>query len=239
MTAQLKSPKRFYDDVSVHETDGGFQILLDTRAIKIPNGEPVAVSTAALAGVIAREWDEQTGSVDLQTMPVTRLAQRACSLDDAERVRLVDEVVKYSTSDLLCYRASEPDSLVLRQTQEWQPLLDWAERALGITLNVTTGLSVVAQPGASLSALRSTVSRLDDFELCGVSPAVALLGSAVLGLALHAEERTAQEVFAASQLDELWQVEQWGDDEEAAERRKGLERDISAIAVFLQSLKGD
>ena len=235
MTISEEKPKRFYKAVSVEDSPEGFTVLLDQRAIKRPDGKPVAVPFKALADMICEEWEGQEGFVDLQTMPITRLAQRACQVDGQERQRLIDEVVKYASSDLLCYRASEPDGLVLRQAKEWQPLLDWAGDAFGISFDVTTGLSVIAQPEASLSALRAHVSSLNDFELCGLSPAVALLGSAILGLALHAKKQNAQEALETSQLDELWQVEQWGEDEEAAERRKGLNRDLTAIALFLQS----
>jgi chaperone required for assembly of F1-ATPase len=229
-------PKRFYKSVSWPKVEGGYGVELDGRAIKSGGRRAVVVPSKAMAEAIGREWEQQEETIDLAAMPLTRLAQRAVDVDDTERLRLIDEIVSYGSSDLLCYRASDPRPLVLRQNEVWQPLLDWAAEDLGARLEITSGLSVLRQSQQALKAIRSCIGDLSTFEICGLSPAVSLLGSAVLGLAVFKGHLGVDEAYLASQLDELWQAEQWGSDAEAEDRRSGLKRDLASIKAFLDFL---
>lgn len=233
---QIAAPKRFYDEVSLAPVNEGFEVHLDGRAIKSGRKTAVTLPTERLAQLVADEWAAQGEHIELASMPLTRLSQRATDLDEDERERVRADITKYAASDLLCFRAPEPDALVVRQTETWQPLLDWAEATLGLTLNVTAGLVGADQPEASLQALETHVAGLSDWELVALSPAVALLGSVVLGLALHAGRLGPREAFEAAHVDELWQAEQWGVDEEAEARRAGLSAEVEAIARFLDAL---
>ena len=59
----------------------------------------------------------------------------------------------------------------------------------------------------------------------------------MLGLAVTAGRIGARQAVTASQLDEDWQAEKWGRDDEAAGRREALSAEISAAARFLELLE--
>lgn len=230
------SPKRFYKNVGIVETAEGFGVELDGRGLKTDSQKVLIVPTRKLAEAVAGEWDAQVDEIDLASMPLTRLSKTAADRGAIDRELMIDDILKFSNSDLLCYRATDPGPLVKRQTAGWQPVLDWAEEVLDIRFEVTGGLAVLEQPAASLANLRSHVVPLSDFELSGLAPTTALLGSVVLAMALFKGHLAAPEVLALSLLDELWQLELWGEDEEAKVRRDGLSRDLQSLTYFLSSL---
>lgn len=230
------SPKRFYAQVGVVETPDGYCIELDGRDLKTDAKRVLYVPTRKLAEAVAAEWDAQADEIDMASMPLTRLSKTAADRGSIDRDLMIDDILKFSNSDLLCYRATGPDTLVKRQTAGWQPVLDWAEETLGVRLAVSGGLDVLEQPAASLANLESHVEALSDFELVGLARATALLGSVVLAMALFKGHLQVQEAWSLSLLDELWQLEMWGEDEEARARREGLLRDLHGLADFLSSL---
>ena len=220
------APKRFWKEASVAQADGGFQVLLDGRHVKTPAKAPLILPSKGMAQAVAAEWDAQDGLVRPETMPVTRMANSAIDKVAPLFAAVVDEVAGFGGTDLLCYRATEPAALIARQADGWDPLLDWAAQTLGAPLNTTAGIIPVAQPPASLAALRAHVAGLDAFRLAALHDLVAITGSLVLGLAVAKGRLRGDAAFALSRIDELWQIEQWGADEESqvaeAHRREGL-----------------
>lgn len=231
--------KRFYKQVAVTELDGGgYGVALDGRRIMTPGGATLAMPSRALAEAVAAEWDWQEEDIRPLTMPMMRLAATAIDRIGKERAVIVDQIAAYGGSDLLCYRAEGPDSLVARQAEVWQPLLDWAADTYGAKLAVTQGIGHVAQDTSALAALRSAVEALNDHRLAAVSQLTASCGSLVVALAVEAGHIGAEAAAAASLLDEDWQIEQWGQDREAVERRDNVAREIADAARFLELLAG-
>jgi chaperone required for assembly of F1-ATPase len=218
--------KRFWKTAWVEACEGGFTVTLDGRAVKTPAKALLVVPTRAMAAAIAAEWDAQLGKVDPATMPVTRSANSAIDKVTAQFDEVVGLLADYGGSDLLCYRAIGPAGLVARQVAGWDPLLDWAAKTLGAPLRVTQGVVHVAQDPRSLARLRARVAALGVFELTAFHDLVALSGSLVLALAVIDGRLTAAEAWTLSRIDETWQIELWGHDEEAdraeAVRREGL-----------------
>jgi chaperone required for assembly of F1-ATPase len=225
--------KRFYSEATVAGTTDGFTISLDGRDVRTPAGRRLVVPHAALAEAIAAEWLAQEEVVRPATMPLTQLAVSALDRVIPERAAIIDQVVAFAGTDLLCYRAGAPADLARRQEEIWQPILAWAAATLGTELVVTQGVLPVAQPETALAAVRMVVRGYDDLRLTALQSAVAAMGSALLGIALVEERLTATEAFAASQLDEMYQIELWGEDAEAAARRQGLLADVEAAARLL------
>ncbi len=208
--------KRFWQAAVAEPCDGGFTVRLDGRAVKTPAKAPLVVPTLAMAEAIAAEWDAQAGEVRPDTMPMTRSANSAIDKIVPQRAEVVEIVAAYGGSDLLCYRATAPEALRTRQAEGWNPLLDWAAEAFGARLVVTDGVIPVAQPVEAVARLRDRVAAQTEFQLAGLHDLVAISGSLVLGLAVTEERLTEAEAWALSRIDETWQVEQWGEDEEAA-----------------------
>lgn len=211
------APKRFWKAASVVEAEGGYGIALDGRTVKTPAKAALVVPTRALAEALAAEWEAQAELVNPATMPTTRTANSAIDKVRPQRAEVAELVAAYGGTDLLCYRAEAPDALVARQEALWDPLLDWAAQALRAPLAVTRGVVPVAQSEAALAALQAEVAALDEWQLSALHDLVGITGSLVLGLAVAHGRIPVEEAWTLSRIDEDWQAEQWGLDEEAAE----------------------
>lgn len=207
--------KRFWKAASVEAVEGGFAVRLDGKPIRTPLKVPLVVPTRAMAEAIAAEWDAQQGLVQPLTMPVTRSANAAIDKVAVQFGEVVGLLADYGGSDLLCYRAEGPAGLVARQAAGWDPLLLWAAEALDAPLVVTEGIVPVAQPAASLARLTERLAAFDPFRLTAVHDLVSITGSLVLGLAVTAGRLDAEAAWALSRIDETWQIELWGADDEA------------------------
>lgn len=225
--------KRFYRAVAVVPGAVGHEILLDGKPVRTPAKAPLAMPTAALAERIAAEWDVQQGEIEPETMPLTQLANTAIDRLPPRRGQVVAEIAGYAGTDLVCYRAAEPVELAARQAAAWQPLLDWLEARHGARLEIVEGLLPAAQPDASLAAVRAAVAAFDDYRLSALHLATGSAGSAVIALALAEGEIDAEAAFVAATVDELYQIERWGEDAEAADRRVRIQADLRAAADFI------
>lgn len=232
-----KTLKRFYKQAAVAETEDGFAVHLDGRPVKTPAGRRLAVPFRALAEAMVAEWQEQGEEIKPKSMPMTQLASTALDRVGPERATIIEQLIRFADTDLLCYRADFPPDLVARQTSQWQPLLDWAAEAVGGRLVVTSGVVAVPQPAEALAALLARLESYDDWRLCAAQAACAASGSLVLALAMVEGRLTGQQTYEVSQLDETYQIEQWGEDWEAADRRAALQRDILAAERLLTLAK--
>lgn len=218
------SMKRFWETTEVSRVEGGYTALLDGRRIMTPNKNPLVVPTQALAEQIALEWDAQVEKVDPLTMPFTRMSNSAMEKVRPQQAEVAEMLSAYGDSDLLCYRADHPDPLVRRQADLWDPMLDWAADRFGVRLSVRSGVMHIAQDADALALLRALVHAMDEYHLAAFHDLVSMTGSLILGLAAADGAHPPEQLWALSRLDETWQEEQWGPDEEATElalRKKG------------------
>lgn len=232
----VQRPRRFFKAVNVGGVDGGFAPLLDGRAPRTPAGGRLVVPTAALAGLLAEEWDAQIEVIDPAVMPLTRLAATTIDRIAGAREPVADEIAGYAGSDLLCYFAEAPDSLVAEQARRWGPWLDWAASELAMPLERAQGVLHQSQPAGSLARARALALALDPFTLTGVADLTALLGSAVLALAVQRGALDAGEAFELSRLDEAFQEARWGVDEEARQRTEGRRAHAILLGRWLSAL---
>ncbi|MFO1202169.1 MAG: ATP12 family protein [Tabrizicola sp.] len=211
------SARRFWTTASAVPVEGGYTVHLDGRPVRTPLKAPLILPTMGLAEAVAAEWQAQDGKVRPETMPFTRTANSAIDKVAAQQAEVVDMLAAYGDSDLLCYRAEGPADLVARQAAGWDPLLDWAAKALHAPLVATAGVIHIEQPGESLEALHAQVAALTPFQLSAFHDLVAISGSLILALAVTQGRLTAEEAWSLSRIDEDWQISLWGEDEEAAE----------------------
>lgn len=209
--------KRFWEKVSIEPTDDGFCILLDGRHVRTPAKSVLIVPSEAMGQAIAAEWEAQVETVDPNSMPWTRSANAALDKVAAQRAEVIEHLASYAGTDLLCYRASDPESLVRRQAEMWDPLLEWVTSRYEVSLQTTSGVMPVLQAEEALGRLRDEMLDMSDFQLTGFHDLVTLSGSYVLALAVSEKVGEAADLWPASRLDEVWQAEQWGKDEEAEE----------------------
>ncbi len=229
--------KRFYKRAQAAKGEGGHTVALDGRPVRTPAKTVLVVPTQALAQAIAAEWEDQDDQIDHQGMVHMQLACTAIDSVSANRDGTVDALVAYAETDLLCYRADAPESLVERQARAWQPVLDWAEDRYGVRFAVTSGILPVDQPPETVGRLREQVESLDTFCLTGLQALAGGLGSLVLALAVLDSHIPAGQAFALSQLDEEHQAERWGADEEAEARKATILSELERCAAFLRALE--
>jgi len=208
-------PKRFWTNSTVVASDGGYTVELDGRRVKTPAKAALILPTQAMADAVAAEWDAQEKEVDPTTMPFTRSANAAIDKVRIQHAEVADMLADYGDSDLLCYRATHPQELQSRQSAEWDPALDWAAQTLSARLTPVAGVLHHPQPETALNGLRQRVHDLDAFQLAAFHDLVSLSGSLILGFATAMDWRKPEEIWRISRLDEIWQIEQWGHDEEA------------------------
>jgi len=228
--------KRVYRQAKAQAAEGGWGVALDGKPLRTPAGRGLVVSSERLAAAIAAEWDAQASEIRPETMRLTRLAATALDRTSAQRDQVIEEVANYAATDLVCHRADHPPALAARQEREWQPLLDWAMARYDASLAVTTGIVPAPQSPASLRAFAAAVAAQDDFHLTALHAATASCGSLVIALVLLEGRIDAAAAFAASQLDETFQIEAWGEDAEAAAHRRAVAADIAAAARFIALL---
>jgi chaperone required for assembly of F1-ATPase len=230
--------KRFYKETATEAADGGFRILLDGRPMRTPAKAVLVVPVESLAAAIAGEWRAvpDKAEINVTHLPLTRLATTGLDRVPIQGDRVIADTAKYAGSDMLCYRATGPASLVKLQSESWQPLLDWAAERFDARLLVVNGTTFVTQPAAAVAALREAVAAHGDLALSGLYNLTHIAGSLVIALALSEGRISAAEGFAAAQLDELYQIERWGEDPTAALRHENIRRDIDAGTRFLALL---
>jgi chaperone required for assembly of F1-ATPase len=221
--------KRFYKDVAVVLGDAGYEIKLDDRPVRTPARAALALPTERLAQAVADEWHAQGDTVDPRSMPFTGLANGAIDQIALNRESFAAGIARYGESDLLCYRAEGPAELIAREAAAWDPLLDWARHRYDVNFRVTHGIIPVDQPAETLERLEAAVMAYDPFMLAGLSTLVTLSGSLVCGLAIVEGGHDADAIWTASEIDEAWEIEQWGEDMEAA-ARSAKRRDEFAMA---------
>lgn len=208
-------PKRFWKSAAVVNEDAEFAIELDGRRVRTPAKAELRLPARPMAEAVAAEWLEQGDVVNPLSMPVTRSANAAIDKVRHQHREVADMLAAYGDADLLCYRAESPQELVDRQLEQWDPPLDWASDTLGVRLSVHHGVIHHPQAEEDMARLSERVHAMSDFQLAAFHDLVSLSGSLILGFAAALDWCEPEAIWTLSRLDELWQEEQWGPDEEA------------------------
>ncbi len=228
--------KRFYRQATVSPEAGGVGILLDGRPVRTPARSPLRVPTEELAEAIAEEWNAQGDKIEPHLMPLTGLANAAIDRVAPDPAAFARGLAQYGESDLLCYRADGPQSLVERQARAWDPLLGWARVRFGVEIEITSGVMHRAQPARTVEQFGRAVAARGAFQLAGLAPLVTIAGSLIVALALAEGAIGLEAAWDAAMLDEAWQAEQWGADPLAAASLENRRREFEGAYRFLTLL---
>ncbi|MEM7240794.1 MAG: ATP12 family protein [Pseudomonadota bacterium] len=229
--------KRFWSDVTIEESRDGFEIALDGRHVKTPAKSSLALPNRALAELVAGEWRAQETDVQPETMPATRMGNSVIDKVHHNHAAIVDMLADYGGTDLVCYRATGPYELIARQASAWDPILAWVQDTYG-PLNITEGVMHIDQPKTTLKNLKLPVAALNPWQLAGFHDLVTISGSLVLALAVGSNHLETEAAWNASRVDEIWQIDQWGADEQA-EANAGHKRDAFLFAEKFYRLASD
>ena len=228
--------KRFWKSARAVEKERAWGVELDGRPLRTPARELLSVPTQQLADAIAAEWDGVGEKIDPRDMPLTGLANAAIDRVQPDKQAFASGLAKYAEADLACYRAEGPSGLIERQAELWDELLAWGRRRFDVDFRTTRGVLHVDQPQATVERLAHAVNALDPYRLAGLSPLVTIGGSLLAALGVLEEAFTPEQAWQAVSVDERWQLEQWGSDEEAETALANRERDFLAAAQFLKLL---
>jgi chaperone required for assembly of F1-ATPase len=224
-------PKRFYKTAEIEEREGAFQLVLDGRPARTPAKNPIAVPTRALGEALSEEWNRQGAEIDPSAMPVTRIVNSAVDGVAPRREAVIADIAKYAGSDLVCYRADEPERLVADQAAAWDPVLSWARETLGAQFFLSEGIVHVEQPRAAIDAVRARLEETSSpFALAALHVMTTLTGSVLIALAHAAGRLDAHAAWAAAHVDERHQESLWGEDDEALRRRAAREAEFQAAS---------
>jgi len=228
--------KRFWKSAKAVEKEEGWGVELDGRPLRTPAREPLSVPTQRLAEAIATEWNGVGEQIDPRDMPLTGLANAAVDRVRPDKQVFAGGLAKYAEADLACYRAEGPRGLIERQAALWDELLAWGRRRFDVDFRTTSGLLHVDQPPATVERLAHAVNALDPYRLAGLSPLVTIGGSLLAALGVLEEAFRPEQAWEAVSVDDRWQLEQWGSDEEAEVALANRQRDFLAAAQFLKLL---
>jgi chaperone required for assembly of F1-ATPase len=230
-------PRRFYRQAAVAEVAEGFAVHLDGKPARTPAKAVLVLPTRQVAELVAAEFAAQSENIDPMTMPVLRLVNTVIDGVAHDTQPIIEDILRFASSDLLCYRAESPERLVERQAETWDPVIDWARAALGARFVLAEGVMHVEQPREAIGAIGIHLRQRDEpFRLSAIHLMTTLMGSALLALAVEAGEIDAARAWAAAHVDEDWNNEHWGEDYEAAQRRKLREADMMAAVKLIEGL---
>ena len=208
--------KRFYKTVAIAGVQGGYLVTLDGRAIKTALGNPQIVPTRALAEALAQEWRDQGEEIDPALFHFRDLADFAIDMIAPDPAPHIAKLLDFLETDTLCYRAEPDEPSFKRQEQVWEPIITAFETRERVRLERICGIIHRPQPPEAMERLRTRLAKLDPFTLAALLTMTTLAASLVVGLSMLDDEADAEALWAAANLEEDWQIEQWGQDAEAA-----------------------
>jgi chaperone required for assembly of F1-ATPase len=230
--------KKFYKIAEAGTAPGGYAVRLDGKPVRTPLKHLLLLESQALADAIVLEWAAQGDEIKPATMPLTQLANTM--IDKArgdDRAEMEEQLLEYGGSDLLCYFATHPESLVKHQQSHWLPLLGWVKEKYGIIFKTVSGIQYHHQPQESLDKLQKLFNGLDAADFTVVQAASATTGSVIIALALLAGKASPEEAYQAACVDEIYQLETWGEDAEARKRLNIIQSELKSIAQFRDLVK--
>jgi chaperone required for assembly of F1-ATPase len=230
--------KRFYKEAATAPQEGGWQVMLDGRAVKSVGGRAQLVPTRALARMLAAEWAGQGDEIDPAGFILRDMADYAIDVVAPDREQAIRELLPYADTDTLCYRAEDGDSLRREQDRLWEPILAATEARLGVTFERIGGIMHRPQPPQTMLTLENLLQQQDDFALAALRNLAGLAASLVVGLAALEPDAAPDQLWTAASLEEDWQAERWGHDDEAAARRERRGLAFAAAARFAMLARG-
>ena len=223
--------KRFWREVTVEAAGDGWQVALDGRRVKTAQARAQIVPTRALGEALADEWRGQGEDVSTAGFGLRDMADYAIDIVASDSADAIRRILAYAQGDTLCYRAEPDEPLAARQRALWEPLLKTAETTHGVKFERVVGILHRPQPLETLAAFGAHLETLDPFALAALQTLASLAASLVIGLAALEPDADAETLFAASNLEEDWQAEQWGWDYQAEETR------ARKLATFVQAAR--
>lgn len=218
--------KKFYHMVSTERDGDAFTVALDGRRIKTPGKREVVMPSGQLAQAVAQEWEAQGDDIDPETMPLTQLVNTSLDRVAPRMEEVVQELVAFGDTDLLCYRDGDDPDIFARQGALWDPAIEAFSAKYGINIQTTSGVMPVKQDPALRKRLIEIVREFDSYSLTAFHACVSGLGSIILALAVFGGDMTLKAAWKLSILEQTLQEERWGTDSEVEEKRQRVYAEV-------------
>lgn len=230
--------KKFYKNAEAGAAPGGYVIRLDGKTLKTPLQHPFILLSPSLAAEIAQEWNVQKDEIAPASMPLTQLVYTMIDKGHgSDRAAMTAEIAKYAGSDLVCYFATHPADLVARQEKAWRPLLEWMRAEHDVAFETVSGIQYINQPQEAVKKIGKLVADMDAADFTVMQAATGLFGSPVLALALLHKKINAEEAYQAAMVDEIYQLDKWGEDALARRKLDHIRAETTALVTFRDLIK--
>ena len=235
-----KWPKRFYEKVSIKEAENGYSVLLDGKTVKTPGKNLLILPGEHSARIVADEWAAVEKEINPTKMPASRIVNTALDGVANQAQAVLEDIIRYAGTDLLCYRAQSPKELVEIQQQKWDPVLDWIDAEIGAQFEVADGIIHVTQPRETIALFGAELKQFSQpVQLACLHTFTSLTGSAILCLALAKQHLDVETVWELAHVDDEWNESLWGEDYEVAQRRNLRKTEISIADQLLGAVLKD
>ncbi|XP_058446815.1 ATP synthase mitochondrial F1 complex assembly factor 2 [Malaya genurostris] len=204
-------PKRFYRKTGVVTSNGKYEITLDQRKLKTPNGSPFYVESEPLAIAIATEWDAQKEVVDRSSMHLTALSSTVIdNPNNLQKTDIINYLVNYLNTDTVLFHSGEEESLKKLQTSEWDPVVNWFNERYQVQLTATDGLEIPSFPPGTAMNISRYLTSYNEAALHGFMFAVDTIKSIILTCACVDRFITPEKAVLLARLEEEYQQGYWG-----------------------------
>jgi len=234
--------KKFYKNASIVKANGGWEVNLDQRKLKTPDGTLIKFPTESLAHAVALEWNCNEETVNLHKMPLTMLCYAASDVPLARTADVIaDSCLKYLVTDTILYHVDDPmslsymEDLAKLQATEWGPVLAWFNRRFNADVKHTYGFGKPHISEATYMTLRHHLKSYDQWCMIAFERMCNNLKSVILTLALLDRHISAVQAVQLSHLEQRFQVSKWGNVEwhHDVDYHETL-MTVAASAVFVQ-----
>ena len=229
--------KKFWEKVSIKKiSSDSFCVMLDKRILKTPLKRDLILPNLNLAEEIVKEWDQDSKKINTESMIFYGLISTSLDKIIDNKNLYINDILDYVDTDLICYRAESPKELVELQKNKWDPIILFIEKYIGIKVQVFQGIFPKKQHTTVHTKLTNLINQFSIFEISVLHRITNITGSIFLSLCVLKKDISKKEVFELSVLDELWQSENWGFDEEISQKRKEISIELNRSIFFLECL---
>lgn len=231
----LATRKRFYRKTGILSSSGQYEITLDQRKLKTPNGNLFVVDSEPLALAVAAEWDTQKENIVQSSMHISTLCNTVIdNPNNLNKFDIAQYIINYLDTDTLLFQSGEDDELYKLQVKEWDPVIQWFCDRFQIDLQKSrdiTGPAVSEQVKAVISKFLMSYNFA---SLNGFVYGVDTLKSVILTIACIERFITVEKATLLSRLEEEFQIGHWGRVEWAHDlSQQELQSRLAATMLFI------
>jgi len=229
--------KKFWETIEIKKVSSKeFYILLDNKKLKTPLKKELTLSCHLMAKEVLKEWDQRSDIINTDDLVFYGLLSTAIDRVREEKNSYINDIINFIDTDLICYRADNPTDLVSHQNKHWDPIILLIEKYINTKVSVFKGVMPSHQNSKVHHKVKNLVVELSDIQISVLHRITNLIGSVFLALCIIKKDLSNKQAFELSFLDELWQAENWGYEEDASTKRKKVRTELNRLILFIDCI---